>query len=333
MMDGHLSNVVNYVLADNQVLKGSFNFKSDYLLVDEFFQSAGNSQQSAVGSQQSAAAGSQGVVVIPANLEVGLKANLKKVSFSKLEMHDLDAAVEIKQGMLLLKGMKFELIGCKVAMDATYGSISPSKAFFDFHVVANDFDIKRAYNEVEMFRNLSTSAGKCEGIVSLDYTLKGKLDAGMNPVYPSLEGGGVLSLKRIKVMGLKLFTDMSKNLEKEKIKSPDLAKVDLKTSIKNNVISLEKTKMKISGFRLRIAGESNFNGSINLKARLGLPPLGIIGINMRVLGTMDNPKFKYGKGSGDESVEETEYSDELPKEMLDKIKHAKDEELKDEPPQ
>jgi len=356
MMDGHLSNVVNYVLSDKQVLKGNFNFKSDYLLVDEFYESAAGSQQSAVTNQQ-AAGGSQqaageeshqpsaishepsamshesGVVIIPGNLEIGLKANLKKIQYGKLEIHDMAAAVEVKQGMLLLKGMKFEVIGCKASMDATYGSINQSRAFFDFHVVARDFDIKRAYNEVEMFRNLSSSAGKCEGTVSLDYTLKGKLDSGMNPVYPSLEGDGVLSLSKIKVMGLKLFTDMSKNLEKEKIKSPDLAKVELKTTIKNNVITLEKTKMKISGFRLRIAGESNFNGSINMKARLGMPPLGIVGVNMRVLGTMDNPKFKYGKGSGDESVEETEYSDEIPKDMLDKIKNAKDEDLKDEPPQ
>jgi len=328
MMDGHLSNVVNYVLSDKQKLKGSFSFNSDYLLVDEFIPSAQPSQASA---QKPAVSGqSSGVVVIPENLEIGLKANLKKVGYGKLEIHDLNAAVEVKQGMLLLKDMKFELIGCKVAMDATYGSIDPKNAFFDFHVVATDFDIKRAYNEVEMFRNLSTSAGKCEGIVSLDYTIKGKLDAGMNPVYPSLEGGGVLSLKKIKVMGLKLFTDMSKNLEKEKIKNPNLSKVDLKTSIKNNVITLEQTKMKISGFRLKIAGESNFNGSISAKARLGLPPLGIIGVNMRVLGTMDNLKFKYGKGSGDQDVDETQYSDEIPKDMLDKIKNAKDDNLKDE---
>ena len=124
---------------------------------------------------------------------------------------------------------------------------------------------------------------------------------------------------------------MSKNLEKEKIRDPNLSKVALKTSIKNNVITLEKTKMKISGFRLRIAGESNFNGSINFKTRLGLPPLGIVGIPMRILGTMDNPKFKYGRGNNDEDVEETQYSDEIPKDMLDKIKNAKEEEIKDDP--
>ena len=154
----------------------------------------------------------------------------------------------------------------------------------------------------------------------------------MNPVYPSLEGGGVISLKKVKVMGLKLFTSMSKNLEKEKIKEPDLSKVEIRSSIKNNLITLEKTKMKISGFRFRIGGETSFDGRLNFKARLGLPPLGIVGIPMRILGTSDNPKFKYGRGSKDEDLDETEYSDEIPKDMLDKIKSAKEEDLKDDEP-
>ena len=233
--------------------------------------------------------------------------------------------------MILLKSMNFDIIGCKVNMDATYGSINTNRAFFDFHIKAEDFDIKRAYNEVELFRNLSTAAGKCEGTVALDYSLKGRLDEGMKPIYPSLEGNGVISLKKIKVMGLKLFTVMSKNLGKEKIKNPDLSKVDIKSSIKNNVITIEKTKLKFAGFRFRISGETNLSGSLNLKSRLGLPPLGIVGIPIRILGSQENPRFKYGRGNNDENVEETEYSDEIPKDMLDKIKNAKEEDLKDEP--
>jgi AsmA protein len=330
-MDGHLSNVVNYVLAENQQLRGTFTFSSKYLLADEFMapveETADGSQQSAVGIDSTV----PGVIVVPNNIEIGLKADIKKIRFRDISIRDLTATVEVKQGMLLLKDMNFDIIGCKVAMDATYGSINPRRAFFDFHVNADSFDIQRAYNEIELFRNISTSAGKCEGIVSLEYTLRGKLDDGMNPIYPSLEGNGVLTLEKVKVMGLKLFTSMSKNLEKDQIKDPDLSKVEIKSSIKKNVITIEKTKMKMAGFRFRVSGETSFNGSLNLKARLGLPPLGIVGIPMRVLGTQNDPKFKYGRGTADEDVEETEYSDDLSPEMLKMIRNAKAEDLQDEP--
>ena len=39
--------------------------------------------------------------------------------------------------------------------------------------------------------------------------------------------------------------------------------------------------------------------------RLGLPPMGIIGIPLTVTGTQDNPKVKLGKKT--EDLEETEY--------------------------
>jgi AsmA protein len=329
-LDGRLSNVVNYVLAENQKLKGNFTFRSGYLFLDEFMAPV---EESAVGSPQSAVADTSvpGVIVVPANLEIGLKTEIGKIRFRGVDIKNLTAAMEVKQGMLLLKEMNLDIIGCRVLMDATYGSINPKRAFFDFHIMADSFDIRRAYNEIELFRNLSTSAGKCEGLVSLEYTLKGKLDEGMNPVYPSLEGSGVLTLMKVKVAGLKLFTSMSKNLEKEEIRDPDLAKVELRTSIKKNVITLEKTRMRMAGFRFRISGETNFNGSLNLKARLGLPPLGLVGIPMRVLGTANDPKFKYGRGTADEDVEETEYTDELSPEMLKLIHNAKAEHLQDEP--
>jgi AsmA protein len=40
-------------------------------------------------------------------------------------------------------------------MDATYGSISPQKAFFDYHIDAKDFDIQRAYREVKLFHDMA----------------------------------------------------------------------------------------------------------------------------------------------------------------------------------
>ena len=50
------------------------------------------------------------------------------------------------------------------------------------------------------------------------------------------------------------------------------------------------------------------DGKLNIKMRLGLPPLGIIGIPLTVTGTKDNPKVKVGK-KGDE-IEETKDTEE-----------------------
>jgi len=70
---------------------------------------------------------------------------------------------------------------------------------------------------------------------------------------------------------------------------------------------LSASNSKFAGFRPRIEGTTSFDGQLNIKMRLGLPPLGIIGIPLTVTGTKDAPKVKLGKKG--EDIEEKEYTD------------------------
>ena len=150
-----------------------------------------------------------------------------------------------------------------------------------------------------------TMAKDAYGIISVKYNLKGKLDGEMTPIYPSLEGGGTLSVKDVKLKGFKLFNIISQKAGTDALKDANLTTIDINSTIKNNLITIERFKFKVSGFRPRIEGQTSFDGALNLKMRLGLPPLGIIGIPIKVTGTTEHPKIGLGRKSKD--LEETEY--------------------------
>jgi AsmA protein len=325
-LKGSLKNTISYILSQGRTLQGDFQLNSTLIDVDEFM---------AFSSDDTVAPGAQptetGVVIIPRDLDIDFRADVRKTLLKGLEIKDLKGEIDLKEGILVLKDAALSMIDCKVSMDATYGNITAEKGFFDFHIRAEDFDIKRAYNEITMIREMAPSAGKAEGIVSLDYSVKGKLNADMFPVLPSLEGGGVVSIKKVKVYGLKLFNDISKGTQKEGISNPDMSKVDIKSTIKNNTVTLEQFKFKVKGIRVKISGTTTFDNKLNMKIRLGLGPLGIIGIPMMVKGTTDNPKIKYGKGKESDELKESDYSDELPAEMLDRIKNAREDAGDEEP--
>ncbi len=307
-LNGYLFNVIDYAMDKGAPLKGSFDLTSDYISVDEFtaFGSKGSAPANtpAGGSSSSAS----GVVMVPPNLSLEIKAAVKKVQYNELPIKDCKGQLIIDSGGIALKQTGFSLIDAPVVMDATYKNLSPQKAVFTYHLVAKDFDVKRAYKEIKLFRNLATSASKAEGIISLDYQLSGRLNSEMSPVYPSLKGGGVLSVKKVKMNGLKLFSAVSKETNKD-VNDPDISKVDIKSTINNNLITVERTRMKVSVFRLRFEGQASFDGKLNLKFRVGLPPLGIIGIPLRITGTQENPVVKLGKGNKN-GLEETEDTDE-----------------------
>jgi len=303
-MNGYLQNVINYALSGSETLKGNFTVDANYINIDEFFSGATNATAQ-TPTETEAKTTPSGVVVVPDRLDLQLAMRAQKVNFNGLEITNAQSTLGINQSQLHLENTGFGLIGCEVLMNATYASESPTRAAFDFKIIAKDFDIKRAYDQVKLFREMATAAENAEGIVSLVYQLNGKLDDQMQPIYTSLVGGGTLSVKQVKLRGFKMFGAVSQQTNNPAIENPDVSKVDIHTKIQNNIIKIERFKFKFAGFRPRIEGSTSFDGNLNIKMRLGLPPLGIIGIPMTITGTKDNPIIKLGKKT--EDLQETEY--------------------------
>ncbi len=300
-MKGELRNVIDFVLSSTAVLKGKFDLKSNYVNADEFLSETNTSKVAEVPSIE------KGVVVLPKNFDLQFGAQVNQLNFQDLKINQLRGKLSMQKGKLNLRDANAEIIGCQVAMEANYANETQNRAAFDLKIKASDFDVKRAYTEVKLFREMVSAAESAEGIIGLTYTLSGKLNDQMMPIFPSLSGGGVLSVNKVKMKGFKLMNAVSRTTGKDKIKNPDLTKVTIKTTIKNNIITIERFKFKVAGFRPRIEGTTSFDGRLNLKMRLGLPPLGIIGIPLKITGTQDNPKVRLGKQT--EDLEETEYQE------------------------
>jgi AsmA protein len=299
-MEGFLGNVVNYVLSEKSKLTGNFKLKSGKIFADEFMAYSDGTVKAQAGSSNTAS----GVIVIPDNLNVSVTANAGSVYYNGLEIKNAKGSLLLNNGTLNLSQVAFNLADAAVTMDAKYKSLTPLSATFDYHILAKEFDIAKAYKEIKMFRDMATSASKVKGVVGLDYNLSGKLNSDMMPVYPTLKGGGVLSVKKVSLMGFKLINAVSKATNRDSLSNPDVSEVQIKTTIANNIINVERFKMRVAGFRPRFEGQVSFDGHLNLKGRLGLPPFGLFGIPLSVTGTQEKPKVAL-KRNKEGKLEET----------------------------
>jgi len=306
VLNGAMSNLIDYAIKPGGMLTGNFNLTSDLIVADDFMAFANTSPAQ---SGKPAAGGPSGVIMAPTNLNLNFAADVKKVKYSDLELDSVKGQMAITNGSIILKQAGFNLIGSQVMMDATYGSMGPKKAQFDYHINAKDFDIKKAYKQIKLFRDMATSAKDAEGIVSLDYKLNGKLNSNMQPVYPSLKGGGILSVKKVKLKGYKLFGAVGSKTDHNGLDTGDVSKVNVETTIANNIITIKRTKVRMSGFRLRMEGQVSFDNQLNLQFRLGLPPFGIFGIPMHITGTQANPKIHMGSAKKEDELKETSDDD------------------------
>lgn len=310
-LNGYLLNTINYFIESRGTLKGSFTMKSKLINVDEFMalkDGENKDMKPEVKAAKAASPKMSGVVVLPTNLDVSLTANADKVEYTGLMLNNLNGKVGIAKGRMYLDNTTFDIIDCKVNIDAGYDDESPMSANFNVHFRAKDFDIKRAYKEIPLFHELVTAAEKSEGIISLDYKLKGDLDGNMSPIYASLQGGGTVSVRDVKVSGLKMFGGISKKTGSDGLDNPNLKDIQIKTTIDNNLIRIHPFTFKVAGFRPTVKGTTSFDGLLDVRVRLGLPPAGLVGVPISVTGTHENPKIKVFSKKG-QKIEEAKYNE------------------------
>ncbi|MFP3595319.1 AsmA-like C-terminal region-containing protein [Chryseobacterium sp. SIMBA_029] len=300
-LNGYLLNTINYFIERKGTLHGKFVMNSNYILIDEFMAlKNGDNTDKSIEVEYAKAENpkSSGVVIVPKNLDVALEANAKKVEFKGLGLNHLKGTASVNKGEVYLKNTSFDIIGSRMNIHARYQDESPLTANYDVALKVQDFNVERAYKEIDMVREMATAAKNVKGIVSLDYKLKGDFDKNMSPIYPSLEGGGIVNLRDVEVKNLKMLSAIGDDIGANAFNNPDMKGVTIETFIKNNLIHVDKFTFKVSILRPSISGTTSFNGLLDLRVRVGLPPAGWIGFPVVVTGTHDKPKIKIFSKTG-----------------------------------
>lgn len=300
-LNGHLLNTINYFIERKGTLHGDFVMNSNFILIDEFMAlKAGDNNAKSIEVEYAKTENpkSSGVLIAPKNLDVTLQANAKKVDFKGLDINQLNGMASINKGQIFLKNTSFDIAGSRMTIDARYQDESPLTANFDVALKVKDFNVQRAYKEIDMVREMATSAKDVSGIVSLDYKLKGDFDENMTPIYPSLEGGGVVNLRDVAVKNLKMLSVIGDKVGADAFNNPDMKGVNIETHIKNNLIHIDEFTFKVSVLRPTISGTTSFNGLLDILVKVGLPPAGWIGVPVVVTGTHDKPQIKVFSRTG-----------------------------------
>jgi AsmA protein len=297
-LNGQLDNVLHYVMANQREINGDFILSSNYVDADELMAYTPSSEND-ITTQSEA-----GVILIPKQVNLAINAQVDKIKFNTLNIEKFSGVLNTNEQKLTIPKANFVLAGTKVALKAAYQPTSTTSANFESTINASNFDIQKAYNEIPMMQELVSMAKDAYGTMSLNYQLSGRLDKNMEVVYPSLKGKGTLTLENIKFKNFKLLNTVSQKADASSIKTANFNKIDLKTTIANNVLNIEKTKFKMAGFRGRLQGQTTLDGKMNIGFRLGLPPFGIFGIPMKISGTSDNFKVSIGRFKINEALEE-----------------------------
>lgn len=297
-LSGFFTNYLSYTLIPGEVLKGEVSLSSHYLNLDDFL---------FFGEDEPVKTDSIGLatgVIVPSDvLQLRMLASVDSIRFGDYRLRNFKGSVQSQPRKIMLDKATFETVGALVSMNGSYEAKTPFAANFDYQIAVEKFDIKRAYQEVPLFQEMVPFAAYAEGLAGLNYEIAGRLNANMEPVYPSLVGKGSLILSNVKLKGFKLGNSIAEKTEHSELKDPELKEVEIQTTLANNLMTIPRTRMRIAGFRPRIEGQVSLDGKLSLGMRIGLPPLGVFGIPIQVTGDAADPKIRLGKITKQEELE------------------------------
>ncbi|WP_224487908.1 AsmA family protein [Robertkochia flava] len=304
-INGELRSFLKHLFYDDEKVQGRFTVEADRVFLDDFLLKSGELTARASQGQNEVIPADkpdglqEGVLQIPGFIDITCDYKFGELVLENLKIQDFEGLAAIVQGGMFIKEGRLNMIGTSLQLDGVYKSFGPEKSYFEYDIEVSEFDIERAYQEVEMFRNLAPGAKNASGVVGLDYQLSGVLNEDMKVLLPSLEGGGLMTLRDVRVKNNDILAEVSKSTGNKELLDAELKEIGIRTHIDNGIIDVEEFNFRVKPFRLRMQGQTTLDRQINMKMRLGLPPGGILGIPIKITGTPPNLQIRLGKKTKD----------------------------------
>jgi len=261
---GKVDNYMAYVFKD-ALLHGRFVFKSDYLNINELM---GPEQAATTASADTAP---MSVFEVPANLDVELTSELKKIDYDKLTLYNTSGLITIKDSRMDMRNLKTMLFDGMLAMNGYYDTKNVKRPNVNMELNIQDFDISKTYAYFNSVQKLAPAAKYAKGKFGTMFTLTTFLDSKMEPDYNTLNAYGKLQTKSVVLSNHPALSKIADQLKQPQYKNFSLNNVDLSFKIKDGKLEVDPFDVKLGNSALNIAGVNYLDQRIDYKMIFDMP--------------------------------------------------------------
>jgi hypothetical protein len=267
--NGRIDNIFGYYLND-ELLSGSFNFKSHHLDIDELTGYAG--EEESEETTDTTAGEDYGIVEIPRNINFVLNSQIDKVVYDNMEITALKGVVRLDSGKASLKDVVMNMLGGRIKMNGSYSTRNPKKPAADFDLAIVDFDIPQTYKTFNTVRLLAPVAEYCKGKFSATSSFSAALLDDMSPDMKTLNSTGKIITKQIVIGNSEVFRKIDSYLKSGKFKTTTLNDINLGYKIEDGNLRVKPFVTKFGkNSQMEFGGTQNLDRSMNYKMHFKIP--------------------------------------------------------------
>ncbi len=262
--NGSVSNYIGYALADNQSLRGTFNVSSNKFDVNEWMVDE-NTGEPVEG------ASTEGVVEVPANLDLALNIDAKQVLYNNLKLNNVTGQVQVKDKIAKLNKVTFNTLGATFATSGSYNTQNLQQPLFDMKLDIQDLSFKEAFNSFNTIKVLAPIAAVLEGKFSTTFAFAGELGQDMTPVFKTLDGSGVINVLRAAVGDVAIVEKISTLTRFDELRNFVVENKRIDAEILNGSLVIKPFDLKVGNVDMKVGGSNNIDGQIDYITTLNVP--------------------------------------------------------------
>ena len=329
---GAIQNYMAYALND-ELLTAKLNVQSNVLDLNEWMTEEEVSETEQPQTEEIPDSLSMKVEALPSNISFLATAKVNTVKYTNLDLKDFSGVIALKNGVLSMDKLYFNLLGGAFQMDGKYDPRNTEKAAFDASLKIKDLSFKESYQSFVTVQKFSPIAENITGDFSSSLKIGGLLNADFSPNYESLFGEGALKVIQAQLSNVKALNAISQLTNIKELKNPALKNINAKGEIKDGKLYVHPFDVDMAGIKTNISGSNSIDGQIDYNIQMNLDGTsyakllpGVSTVKFKVTGTYDKPNIKPAFGSVATEVKEQvkEETKKATNEALSNLKQAAD---------
>lgn len=336
-LNGQLSNYLPYFLMD-KTLKGTFKLQSDYMNFNEL----ANLMVTEDTVTTTVANDSVYAFQVPAKLDLVFSSAIKRATFDRMDIRNIEGTIEVKDQMLALKKLNMEMLQGQLTVDGSYKSTEENKPFFDFNMRINKVQIPAAFQSFGMVQRYVPIAARSQGLLSTELKFNGQLTEQLEIIPSSLDGRGFFNTQDLQILDSPTFDQIKNFIKKEKLKNVRIDDFTAYFNFEDGNIKLKPFKTKIADQDVSIHGNLTVDQMLDMKMdfqvnrkdltsdidnALGFLPgsknIQVIPITVDIAGNLTSPKVSLDLSDAKKQVQE-EVKKSTKKELDNAVKNVGD---------
>jgi len=269
VLKGYLMNYYDYMMEENAVLDGKFDFTSTLVDLNEWI--TGEEEEDTEVEDTA----SLEVIKVPVNLDFVLDSRIDKVLYDNLELKDFKGQLIVQNGTLQFNEVGFNSLGGLFRINGLYDTGDEEHPKFDFDLSVKDLSIPESYRHFMTIQMLAPIAEIMEGSFSTNFKLNGELNKDFTPDLSTLSGKGLLNIAHAAIQGSrsKVISGITKvsNLNTEST-NVGLTNVILNSQIENGRVFTQPFNVRFGKNNALIAGSSGLDGTLDYNIKMDVPP-------------------------------------------------------------